>query len=220
MVSLFKGAGARGAKLLALITFTLCFCFKISPIIGSRFSFFSLADSLTPLAGADGLSLLFGAFFSRMIISQGIFSIPLKVLLYRMPGFFASLAWAYPGKILWVGLPAACMVAFIVHPIGMFVIPYTFYWLIPIAIYFSGRRTIFLQSLATTFVAHAVGSVVWLYMKEIPAIMWWNLIPVVAAERLFNALVMTGVYYVVVQLISVDWKKSFAFRRYLQKEGR
>lgn len=219
MVSLFKGVGAKRVKLLALITFIVGLSVKISPIIGSRFSFFSLADSVTPLAGAGGLSFLLTAFFIRTTFNHAIFIIPFKLLLYRIPGLFASLAWLYPTKILWVGLPLASMIMFAVHPIGSLVIPYTLYWLIPIGIYFSGRKTIFLHSLATTFVAHAVGSVIWLYMKELPVSVWWNLIPVVAIERLCNACVMTAVYYVIVELISVNSNKKFVFMRYLQKRG-
>ncbi len=196
MADIFKGVRGIGVLLCALVTFVACCFFKVSPIIGSRCSFFSLTDALTPLAGLGGLWIAALVACTRSGMSMWFLQIPLKALVYHMPGFFASAAWAYPNFLLRVALPIGCMLAFGLHPIGMHAIPYTFYWLIPVAIYLSGRKTIFLQALATTFIAHAVGSVIWLYVKELPVMVWWSLIPVVAAERLLNALLITAAYYV------------------------
>ncbi len=211
MADIFKGVRSISALLCALVTFAACCFFKISPIIGSRCSFFSLADALTPLTGLGGLGLAALVACTRSGMSIWFLQVPLKALVYHMPGFFASAAWAYPNFLLRVILPLGCMVAFSMHPIGMLAIPYTFYWLIPVVIYFSGKKSIFLQALATTFIAHAVGSVIWLYFKELPVTVWWNLIPVVAAERLLYASLMTSVYYVgsaIYAGIKMYWKKG------------
>ena len=107
------------------------------------------------------------------------------------------------------------MVAFSLHPIGRYAIPYTFYWFIPIVFFLLRRNSIFETSLACTFVTHAVGSVIWLYFKHIPVAVWWSLMPIVPFERLLSAAMMTGIYYGVQELISFvnkiknSYKKSF-----------
>ncbi len=197
MVGIFKGVRSCLAFLSVLTAFIIAWSFKMSPILGSYCSFFSLVDVLTPLAGLGGCIVAFALAFVRTGITVCVLQAPFKALAYHLPGLFASLGWTYPNMFLRVALPLSCIVAFSVHPIGRYAIPYTFYWLIPVGIYFSGKKSIFLHALATTFIAHAVGSVVWLYVKTLPVTVWWSLIPVVAAERLYYAAVMTAFYYVV-----------------------
>jgi hypothetical protein len=100
------------------------------------------------------------------------------------------------------------MVLFIAHPFGFYAAPYALYWLIPMVIYFSRKKTVFLQALSATFIAHAVGSVIWLYLKALPTAVWLGLIPVVIFERLLYATFMTAVYYGVRQVLKVRVKKA------------
>lgn len=195
MVALFKGVRSFPAFLCALAAFMGCWALKISPIIGSYCSFFSVADVLTPLAGCVGLTSIIALGFTRVSLTVWALQAPFKALVYHIPGLSASLGWAYPNVFLRVVLPILCMVAFCLHPIGSQAVPYALYWLIPVIIYFSGKKTVFLHALATTFIAHGVGSVVWLYVKALPVAVWWTLIPVVAVERLSYACIMTAVYY-------------------------
>ncbi len=178
----------------------LGFFWKMSPIVGSSFGFFSMSDVVMPLTGALSFTLSLCVAAARSGLTFWYLASPVKALVYHIPGLAASAAWARPSWAVRIALPALCMILFIAHPIGRYAMPYTFYWLIPMAIHLVGRRSIFLQALASTFIAHAVGSVIWLYCKQIPVVIWWDLIPVVAAERLFNALVMTVAYYGIVCL--------------------
>src|SRR5207237_10360114 len=86
------------------------------------------------------------------------------------------------------------MALFIVHPIGSQAFMYSFYWLIPIGLFGLARKTLFLEALGSTFVAHAVGSVIWLYTVPTTAGMWVGLIPIVAVERLLFAMGMVVMY--------------------------
>ena len=43
------------------------------------------------------------------------------------------------------------------------------------------------RALSASFVAHGIGSVIWLYTKNIAAPVWIGLIPVVVCERLLMA---------------------------------
>jgi hypothetical protein len=95
------------------------------------------------------------------------------------------------------------MAAFIIHPVGSSAPLYTLYWLIPAVISLSGCSSVFLRSLASTFVAHAIGSIIWLHTHTITADMWNGLIGVVWAERMLFALSMTAVYYGITSIHNV-----------------
>jgi len=86
-----------------------------------------------------------------------------------------------------VVLPLVCMLLFVLHPVGQRAFVYSFYWLIPIAAYgiqmFKGR-SVLLISLSSSFIMHAVGSVMWLYFVPSVPEKWIALLPVVAVERL------------------------------------
>ena len=195
MLSLFKGFRIRLALMCGALAFFISGLVKIAPIVGSHCSFFSLTDALAPLTGAVGIGVGIFAFLMRTGFTFLKISVSIMAPVYHLPGFFASASWAYPNFFMKVGLPLLCMVLFIVHPQGFYAAPYVLYWLIPMVIYFSGKKTIFLQALSATFIAHAVGSVIWLYVKALPTAVWLGLIPVVIFERLLYASLMTAVYY-------------------------
>ena len=178
------------------VAFLLCRCIKVSPIVGSDFAFFSLSDVMMPLSGAVGLSL--GVFMVVLRMGYRIIFLasPFSSIVYHLPGFCASAYWAVEGVVVRLLLPLVCMALFIAHPVGYQAAPYSLYWLIPVIIYFSSRKTVFLTALGSTFVAHAVGSVIWLYSFDLSPAAWLALMPVVAVERLLFACAMTVVYSV------------------------
>jgi hypothetical protein len=59
------------------------------------------------------------------------------------------------------------------------------------------QRSLFLQALGSTFIAHAVGSVIWLYTVPMTAAMWMGLMPIVLFERIAFALGMVIAHYVI-----------------------
>jgi hypothetical protein len=195
MLSLFKGFRVRVALMWGASAFFMGGLVKIVPIVGSHCSFFSLTDALTPLTGALGIGVGIVAILIRTGLTFFKISVAIMAPVYHLPGFFASASWTYPNFFMKVGLPFLCMVLFVIHPFGFYAAPYALYWLIPMVIYFSGKKAIFLQALSSTFIAHAVGSVIWLYAKSLPTAVWLELIPVVVFERLLYAACMTLVYY-------------------------
>jgi hypothetical protein len=195
MLSLFKGFRARPALIYGAFAFLASNLVKIFPIIGSHCSFFSVVDAVMPLTGVVGIGMGILIALMRTGLTFAKISVSVMAPVYHLPGFFASASWAYPTQLMKVGVPVACMVLFVMHPCGLYAAPYVLYWFIPIAVYFSGKKTIFLQALSSTFIAHAVGSVIWLYAKALPTAVWLGLIPVVFFERLFYALLMTAMYY-------------------------
>ena len=67
------------------------------------------------------------------------------------------------------------MILFIAHPVGAAAAPYAFYWFIPIFIAMMRNRTLWHDALASTFTAHAVGSVIWLYTVPMLQLRGWLL---------------------------------------------
>jgi hypothetical protein len=94
------------------------------------------------------------------------------------------------------------MILFVMHPVGGQAFVYSLYWLIPVALYFIPHRSLFLTGLGSTFIAHAVGSVIWCYTVPMTAGMWMALMPVVFCERLLFALGMVVMHFVLSSIFS------------------
>lgn len=169
----------------------------VSPIVGAWAAFFSCKTLFFPLIGAFagiGGSLLVTG-MRLLVRSLWGAALDLHILAHFLPGLASSLAWATRSAWLHVGLPALCMFFFVVHPVGAHVWYYSFYWLIPMGLYWYGAQSVFARALISTYLAHAVGSVIWLYTVPMGAVAWKTLIPVVACERLVFAAGMSLGYY-------------------------
>jgi len=172
---------------------------KVSFLVGSSMVWFSGINSIVPLAGAFGGVL--GAcvlFLMRQLVHLIFFkTVSLSFLAFCVPGFCASLYWATNHSIIRVWLPLLCMGLFIAHPVGAQAFVYSLYWLIPVVLYSFSYQSLFLQALGSTFVAHAVGSVIWLYTVPMTAGMWFGLMPVVIIERVLFAFGMVVMHHVI-----------------------
>lgn len=154
-------------------------------IIGSTQKF-SLFDFIAPIAGG-----FLGAGFGFIaIVAVKVFELvfsnkvlDLTTILRLLPLPMAALYFGSKSKFRAL-IPLACMILFIAHPQGRQAWYYSLYWLIPITDSFINK----FKSLGSTFTAHAVGSVVFLYAFNLNAVVWKSLVPVVAMERIQFAL--------------------------------
>lgn len=165
----------------------------VMPLFGAHQKSISLASVFMPLTG-----LCAGWVTPVITLVRSLFSFATtgsywSFFLY-VPSLFAAFAWRSRSFFFHVITPLTCMVLFIMHPQGAGAPLYTLYWLIPVGIWLSGSRLLLSRALASTFVAHAVGSVVWLNAYNIPSATWITLIPVVLFERLLFALALVSVY--------------------------
>lgn len=211
MMNKYKGLLEFLAPCVAVVTFFALRFAKISPIVGASWGFFSLSDVVMPLTGTLGLGIGACAVLARLGCKALFFNVPLTNIMYYLPGFCAAGYWSSKGSFFRLIVPIGCMVLFIIHPVGFHAAAYSLYWLIPVGVYFFDKESIFLQSLASTFVAHAVGSVLWLYSFDMSAAMWLGLIPVVAFERLFFASAMTVIYISIREARRFFVSKIFSF---------
>lgn len=170
---------------------------KFSFIAGSKLACFSLSQAISPLAGKIGGNKTLASLIALKTI---ILSLTYKISLllsstYFIPTAFGSLYITSQNRLLKAFIPTLCIFLFVIHPIGSQSWVYSLYWLLPISLAFMPERSFFLKALGATFTQHAVGSVIWLYTRAIPAPVWNGLISVVWAERLLFALAMTATYY-------------------------
>jgi len=173
-----------------------------SKLAGSNISF-TLFDFFAPIAGAF-LGPIYGiiSLFSVEIVNVYIKQTPMTnaSIIRLFPLLFATLYFSLitkkqTGK--WVLLiPALCILAFVINPIGREVWYYSLFWTIPI-LAFIKKDNLFIKSLGATFTAHAVGGAAWIWALNLPASVWNSLIPVVIAERLLFALGISVSYLVI-----------------------
>ncbi len=126
-------------------------------------------------------------------------------LTFGLPSIAATLSWTCSASaqrshrimsfILHCLLPLTCMTIFMTHPVGSHAWYYALYWLIPVAIWLSNSRHVFMHALQSTFVAHALGGTLWLLTGSLTAAQWTALMPVVAFERFMIAGLSTCVWY-------------------------
>ena len=186
------------AKIIFSIFSALLFLFlsqiKFAPILGTKMQF-SLAVFIGPtLAKILGISL--GTF---TIVLTHILGIALKIYKLKsasdiftfFPIIFGGVYFAriFKKDKKIVFLPLLCILLFILHPIGRSVWFYSLFWLIPLILTFFPlpKLNLFSNSLASAFVDHAVGSVIYLYLLNIPAHFWIEAIPHTIFERIFIA---------------------------------
>ena len=189
--------------LLKILFFNIVLAFvslvKVDFIWGSLHTFFSASQIVGPLIGFyGGFSCITVLYIAKDLI-KGIFLGTgfLSPLALHIPTFFSAAYWASSSIIFRFLVPLLCIALFVLHPVGSQAAFYTLYWLIPLSIYFIPHRSVFLHALASTFIAHAVGSVIWLYWVPLKPELFWALMPVVLVERLLFASGMTLTYYLI-----------------------
>lgn len=178
---------------------------KISFLVGTQMASFSLAHCLTPLIGLLAGGIGATAFFA----ARTVFNSGSLILACHLPTFGAALYLSaltttnynisLGKKLVLAAIPLGCMLLFILHPVGYAAFVYSLFWLIPLASLAIPHNNLFFHMLGSTFTAHAIGSVLWLYAGLIPdAHIWINLIPVVIIERLLFASGMFVGYNIII----------------------
>lgn len=177
---------------------------KTSYIVGSHAAFFSASSVVMPLMGAwSSISTIMMTFAFGFAVRMALGASLLPMFAFWVPGLCAALYWQLPSRIYRIGLPLLCMILFLAHPTGIATAPYAFYWFIPMLIGFRTSNSIWHHALASTFIAHAVGSVIWIHTVPMSAAVWLALIPVVACERaLYTAGIVMG-HTVIASLVSM-----------------
>lgn len=197
-----KTFSAKRVIFLAVFALMVFFGNKVnfSAVVGADNQYFTLFQFFGPIAGGF-LGPIFGA-VAVLIAQVATFFISHKALiliniLRLTPMLFAAYYFGTKKKAI-AAVPIACMVLFIMHPVGRQAWFYSLFWLIPLfgVLPFRIPGKLFFRSLGATFTAHAVGSTAWLYSVPMTASQWVALIPVVAYERIVFACGITVSYLV------------------------
>jgi len=177
-------------------------------IIGSKLNF-SLFDFYGPIAGSFMGSVwgIIGVLAMQVINwAWHGFAIDSATIIRFFPMLFAVLYFAKKSKLMLL-IPAAAMIAFWAHPEGRIAWYYALYWLIPIIAYFWHDKYVFARALGTTFTAHAVGGVLFIWTFNLKAAVWISLIPIVWKERGLMAIGITLTYLATSYLLKFASKK-------------
>lgn len=177
-------------------------------LVGSYATFFSFSTVALPALGYH-LSLFYVilAFFTKGLLGSAVLKF---FMLRRLPLIAATMVLRQQTFIGCVAVPLLCMALFCMHAVGGQVFYYSLYWLIPVMIYFGFNSSLFARSIQASFVAHAVGSVVWLYTKSIAPVMWTALMPIVPIERMLLAAGMYGMVFVFEKILQLCKSKVYA----------
>lgn len=194
----------------------LAFQFNFSEILGAepskKFTFFQF---IGPIAGGilgpvAGIATILLVSVSDFILTGEALSLTVVVSFFTMS--FAAIYFGTKGRLS-SAIALGCMGLFLIHPIGSQAWFYPLFWLIPIvASYY--KQNIVARSLGTTFTAHAVGSVAYLYAFQIPVETWSFLMfsGLVVYERLLFAAGIAISYYAVnTALGAFSHKMDFSF---------
>lgn len=175
---------------------------KVWPILGTE-SKFSLSVFFGPT-----LAKIFGIKLGTAIILlthltgliAGIFKIKeLSDIFVFFPIIFGGIYFSriFKNDKRLVLIPLICILLFLLHPIGREVWFYSGFWLVSIFISLFKEKLdkiskfpifkIYGYSLGTAFYDHAVGSIIYLYLLNIPSHFWIQAIPLTFIERLIIA---------------------------------
>lgn len=191
---------AKGLAFLLLFSAAVMVADNInfSKALGTENQYFTLFQFMGPIAGgflgasAGALSVLLAEIISFIYLGKAF---ELINVLRLAPMLFAAIYFAAysKGRFAQAAVPIACMALFMLHPVGSQAWQYSLYWLIP-AIALMLPERLFLRSLGSTFTAHSIGGIIWLYLIPTTPAFWMALIPIVAFERILFALGISGSY--------------------------
>lgn len=200
------------AAALACITYVLgeymCQWLYI-PLVGSLKLHISGISCMAAVAGTSvGATSGFGFLILKRIVTAILYGHVTPNSFY-LPTIAASWYWIHTSWIVRCGIPLICMVLFLIHPVGYQAGWYSCYWLIPVGLYYMSYSPL-ADALGSAFIAHAVGSVLWIYSFSTTPEYWYVLMPFVLYERCMIAGMML-VMRVLVQNIEQALRSVFIF---------
>ncbi|BDC34946.1 hypothetical protein Noda2021_09040 [Candidatus Dependentiae bacterium Noda2021] len=92
-------------------------------------------------------------------------------------------------------IPLVSAALYLAHPQAA--VCYAALWLIPLAFSLKNKCSVFATAFSSTLIAHAVGSVIWIYTVPMTHSGWVALTPIALAERVIFAAGMSLIYYAV-----------------------
>lgn len=213
MISRDSKAYGNLAKLAATLGFLVLFkALKFNWIVGSLHAFFSAINICAPFTVVFG-----GAIGGVTGLLVGLLSTGKFVLVSTgLPALLAGLYWRSTNKIVRLGLPLGCMFLFWLQTGLTLAAFYPLLWLIPIIIGLFSPKQLYLRAFGATWIAHAVGSVIWASWATITPWQWFALIPVAFFERVVMA---GGMLYFYQSMVALEKLVLFSISRQCMDNG-
>jgi hypothetical protein len=196
-----KALSLKGLAFIALFTAAVLLTsnMNFSQMLGADNKSFTFFQFIGPISGGFlGAGVGMVSVFLAQAISFVYLNKPLEAfnIALLFPMVFGTLYFAKyaRGKFTMALVPLACMALFIAHPVGGQVWFYSLFWLVPL-IALALPENLLARSFGSTFTAHAVGSVAFLYLVPSAPALWITLMLVVPVERTLFALGISASYY-------------------------
>lgn len=193
-----------------LLTLSLALLSKFvafSWVIGSVSAFFSAINVMGPLV------VVFGGLPGGLIYLALNFCFKTKTIFLLastgVPNLLAGWYWRLNSKLIKILLPCLSMGLFWYQTWGTLAAWYAALWFIPVLIAVFNFNNLFAKSLAATWMAHAVGSILWLYFGNISAQSWLYIMPIAILERTCLAVLMAIMYQAVKTMSKYKMPKLF-----------
>lgn len=161
---------------------------NLSYIWGSQAQSFTMFQFIGPVGGGilgPGIGAAIAVavdFAAKVILGKMSWDLVGFIRLFTVAAAALCFGMVREKKLAGIIIPIAGMLLFWANPVGAEAWGYALLWLIPIAASFFASN-LFARSLASTFQAHVIGSLAFLYLVGLPASAWWALIPLVIVER-------------------------------------
>jgi len=189
----------------------------VSAVLGGEKYQFTLDQLFAPTIGA----------FAGAGIGAGLIIIAnaAKALVFGISNWFdiariftlAFAAYYFAQKkedIVSAVVPLGAMALFVLHPVGREAWFFSLFWLIPVVASFY-RTNLLARSFGSTFTAHSIGTVAFLYTFSTTPAFWIALIPIVVVERLLFGLGISASFLVVNQALCLSkTTEKFAEKSY------
>lgn len=207
---------------------TCCFALVITILSLLKLSFFahhsvgfSYAHCIAPLVGlfvgAPGALLLFCIRSVIQAFTHTSWYGMLKICYVptlAAAGYLSLLSPQYSisltKRLVYACIPLSCIILFCASTYPTNASLYSLFWFIPLATLCIPHTNLFFHMLGSTFTAHAVGSILWLYFGPIMTPdMWISLIPIVMLERLIFACGMMMSYTMIMNLLASNFIAPF-----------
>lgn len=180
---------------------------ELSYIVGSQEQSFTMFQFAGPVGGGimgpgiGALSAVAVDFASKILLGKMSWDLVGFIRLFTVAAAAVCFGMVREKKWAGIAIPVAGMALFWANPVGAEAWGYALLWLIPVAASLLANN-LFMRSLASTFQAHVVGSLAFLYFVGMPAAAWWALIPLVLVERGLFAAGMSVTYVSLNSIIS------------------
>lgn len=158
------------------------------PIYGKLLCYFTPFALMSPVIGTyTGSWFIAAVLVGKWLVAHQLTTASCVVLVRQIPSLVASWTFNQNNVLVRLSVPLVAFLIFNGYWWGSIAMVYSLLWLLPISLVMLQVNTLLARSLIASFNAHAMGTLIWLWIDALPAEMWFALTPLAFMERLLIA---------------------------------